>query len=32
MTIDIHPVVNKRITQVHHLEEWTTAMKQLEAA
>jgi len=31
MTIDIHTVVNRRITQVHHLEEWTTAIKQLKA-
>ena len=31
MTIDIHTVVNKRITQVHHLEEWATAIKQLKA-
>jgi predicted ester cyclase len=30
MTIDIHTVVGRRITQVHHLEEWTTAIKQLK--
>jgi predicted ester cyclase len=31
MTIDIHTVVNRRVSTVHHLEEWTTAMKQLKA-
>ena len=30
MTIDVHTVVNGRIAQVHHLEEWTTAIKQLK--
>lgn len=29
MTIDIHTVVDHRIVQVHHLEEWTAAIKQL---
>jgi predicted ester cyclase len=31
MTIDIHTVVNGRITQVHHLEDWAGAIKQLKA-
>jgi predicted ester cyclase len=30
MTIDIHTLVGTRIHQVHHLEEWTTAIKQLK--
>ena len=30
MTIDIHSLVGGRLTQVHHLEEWTTAIKQLK--
>jgi predicted ester cyclase len=30
MTIDIHTLVGGRISQVHHLEEWTTAIKQLK--
>jgi hypothetical protein len=30
MTIDIHTLVGRRIVQVHHLEEWTTAIKQLK--
>jgi predicted ester cyclase len=30
MTIDIHTVVNGRVTEVYHLEEWPTAMKQLK--
>ena len=30
MTIDIHTLVGRRITDVHHLEEWTTAIKQLK--
>jgi predicted ester cyclase len=30
MTIDIHALVGGRIAQVHHLEEWTTAIKQLK--
>lgn len=29
MTIDIHHVVDGRIKQVHHLEDWGTAIKQL---
>ena len=30
MTIDIHTVVEGRIRRIHHLEEWTTAIKQLK--
>ena len=30
MTIDIHTVEDRRIKQVHHLEEWPTAIKQLK--
>lgn len=29
MTIDIHTVRDGQIQQVHHLEDWATAMKQL---
>ena len=32
MTIDIHTVENGRIRRSHHLEEWTTVMKQLKTA
>jgi steroid delta-isomerase-like uncharacterized protein len=28
-TVDVHEVANGRITRVHHLEDWATAMKQL---
>jgi predicted ester cyclase len=31
MTIDIHTVEGGKVKQVHHLEEWTTAIKQLKA-
>lgn len=31
MSIDIHTVENGQITQVYHLEEWTTAIRQLKA-
>lgn len=31
MTIDIHAVENNQIQYVHHLEEWTTAIKQLKS-
>ena len=31
MTIDIHTVAGGQIKQVHHLEEWTTAIKQLKS-
>jgi predicted ester cyclase len=30
MTIDIHRVVDGKIAEVYHLEEWPTAMKQLK--
>jgi predicted ester cyclase len=30
MTIDIHTVEGNQIRQVHHLEDWGTAMKQLQ--
>lgn len=30
MTIDIHTVVSGRVSRVHHLEDWVTAMKQLK--
>ena len=30
MTIDIHTVENGRLKTVHHLEEWTTGIKQLK--
>lgn len=30
MTIDIHTVENSQLKTVYHLEEWTTAMKQLK--
>jgi len=30
MSIDIHTFVGHRIKQVHHLEEWTTAIRQLK--
>ena len=29
MTIDIHTVVDGRVSQVWHLEDWATAMRQL---
>lgn len=31
VTIDIHTVEGGQITQVHHLEDWTTAIKQLKS-
>jgi steroid delta-isomerase-like uncharacterized protein len=31
MTIDIHTIENEKLTTVHHLEDWGTAMKQLKA-
>jgi steroid delta-isomerase-like uncharacterized protein len=31
MTIDIHTVEGGRVKRVHHLEEWTTALKQLKS-
>ncbi len=30
MTIDIHKIVDGKIVEVHHLEDWGTAMKQLK--
>jgi predicted ester cyclase len=30
MTIDIHTVLNGKIVKVYHLEDWPTAMKQLQ--
>jgi predicted ester cyclase len=30
MTIDIHTVENGQVVAVHHLEDWATAMKQLQ--
>jgi len=30
MTIDIHKIVDGKILEVHHLEDWATAMKQLK--
>ena len=31
MTIDIHTIENEKLTSVHHLEDWATAMKQLKS-
>ncbi len=31
MTIDIHTVQNGQVVEVHHLEDWSTAIKQLSA-
>jgi predicted ester cyclase len=31
MTIDIHKIVNGKILEVHHLEDWGTAMQQLKS-
>ena len=31
MTIDFHTVIGGKLTSVHHLEDWGTAMKQLKA-
>ena len=30
MTIDIHKIINGKIIEVYHLEDWGTAMKQLK--
>lgn len=30
MTIDFHAVIDGKLTSVHHLEDWGTAMKQLK--
>lgn len=31
MTIDIHTIIDGKVQEVHHLEDWGTAMKQLKA-
>jgi predicted ester cyclase len=31
MTIDFHNVIDGKLTSVHHLEDWGTAMKQLKS-
>jgi len=31
MSIDFHTIIDGKITSVHHLEDWWTAMKQLKA-
>lgn len=31
MTIDIHKIEDGKVTEVHHLEDWGTAMKQLKS-
>ena len=31
MTIDIHTINNGKVQEVHHLEDWGTAMKQLKS-
>lgn len=31
MTIDIHKILDGKIVEVHHLEDWGTAMKQLKS-
>ncbi len=31
MTIDIHSAVNGKVSEVYHLEDWGTAMKQLKS-
>ena len=31
MTIDVHTMENEKIQSVHHLEDWSTAMKQLKS-
>jgi|TARA_B100000780_G_scaffold254333_1_gene202393 predicted ester cyclase len=30
MTIDIHTIIDGKVVNVHHLEDWGTAMKQLK--
>lgn len=30
MTIDIHTIIDGKVMEVHHLEDWGTAMKQLK--
>lgn len=31
MTIDVHNIVDGKVIEVHHLEDWGTAMKQLKS-
>ena len=31
ITIDIHTIVDGKVVEVHHLEDWGTAMKQLKS-
>lgn len=31
LTIDIHKIVDGKIAEVHHLEDWVTAVKQVKA-
>ena len=31
MTIDIHTIIDGKVAEVHHLEDWGTAMKQLKS-
>ena len=31
MTIDVHKIIDGKIIEVHHLEDWGTAMKQLKS-
>ena len=31
MTIDIHTIIDGKVVEVHHLEDWGTAMKQLKS-
>ncbi len=31
MTIDIHTIIDGKIVEVYHLEDWATAMKQLKS-
>ncbi len=31
MTIDVHHIVDGKVQEVHHLEDWGTAMKQLKS-
>jgi len=31
MTIDIHTIIDGKVQEVHHLEDWGTAMKQLKS-
>ena len=31
MTIDVHTIIDGKVVEVHHLEDWGTAMKQLKS-